>query len=259
MLKTSLVFLGTNACIPEPGGDTASYLVNGKVLIDTGWHVTETLRRAGRDPREIKALLFTHLHHDHIMALPALLFERYTAADADKLHIYGPEGLKEAIENADRYLQKQVYWPDVPGPQVHILRGGEEFEFHHLRVKTMPSIHAVTGLCYCVLDTDTGTRLGFPGDGEPQSEHAEFFRGCDALMHEFSLGLSRKGGHHTKHSSIWDAAQVAQDSASAMLCPVHGPFAIQDECVQELSELYSGTVYWPRPNDKLDFPVRQPE
>ena len=55
-MQTTLTILGTGACIPQPGDDTASYLVNGEILIDTGWHVTETLRRAGKTPADIKAL-----------------------------------------------------------------------------------------------------------------------------------------------------------------------------------------------------------
>lgn len=250
-MQTTLTFLGTCACIPQIGNDTASYLINGNILIDTGWHVTETLRRAGKTPADIKALLFTHMHHDHMMALAAFLYERYAEGNAGRLHIYGPHTLPAAVENADRYLHKDVYWPDVPAPQVQVLSGGEEFVFECVKVRTMESVHAVPGLCYCMHDTATGRLLGFPGDGEPLEQHPEFFRGCDVLTHEFSLGLSRETGHYTRHSSIWDAARIAQSAGAAMLCPVHGPADIRTECADELRTLYSGEIHWPQPNETI--------
>lgn len=253
MVETTLRFLGTSACIPDTDNDTASYLVNGECLIDTGWHVTQTLRRGGKTPADIKALLITHLHHDHIMALPALLYERYCAGDACEMHVFGPEGVEEAIRNADMHLQKSVYWPDVQGPQVHTLCGTEEFDIGRLHVKTMRSVHAVRGLCYCIEDSATGRSLGFPGDGEPQQEQVAFFCGCDVLTHEFSLGLSKKAGHRTRHSSIWDALAMAQETGAGMLCPVHGPARIVRERGQELVGLYSGNLHWPGPNELLVF------
>lgn len=36
MKKTELLFLGTDACIPEPGNDTASYLIDDELLVDGG-------------------------------------------------------------------------------------------------------------------------------------------------------------------------------------------------------------------------------
>ena len=255
-MQTTLTILGTGACIPQPGDDTASYLVNGEILIDTGWHVTETLRRAGKTPADIKALFFTHMHHDHMMALAAFLYERYASGNSGELTIFGPHTLPEAVENADRYLQKQVYWPDISGAKIQVLSGSEEFEFGRVHVCTMPSVHAVQGLCYCMMDTVTGRKLGFPGDGEPLPEHPAFFKDCDVLTHEFSLGLSKETGHPTRHSSIWDAARIAQEAKAAMLCPVHGPAVIKNECAEELKTIYAGNVHWPKPNETFVFPAK---
>jgi|LSQX01.1.fsa_nt_gb ribonuclease BN (tRNA processing enzyme) len=30
-------FLGTSSCIPEPEREAASFVINGKHLVDTGW------------------------------------------------------------------------------------------------------------------------------------------------------------------------------------------------------------------------------
>ena len=106
-------FLGVDACIPAPGSDTASYLFERGLMIDVGWHATETLRRCGKTPADVRSVLFTHCHHDHVMALPALLYERFAQSTAGELHLYGPEPLCETLERAIRFLQTEIYWPEA--------------------------------------------------------------------------------------------------------------------------------------------------
>lgn len=255
MAKTELIFLGTEACIPSPGNDTASYLLNGRILIDTGWHVTETLRRAGYAPSDVQALLFTHMHHDHMMALTAFLYERYCNNSAGKLEIFGPHTMPEAVANARRYIGKEIYWPDADEPQLRVLHGGEEAHICGCSVKTLESVHAVPGLCYRIDHGETGVALGFPGDGVALQEFAGFFRDCDVLTHEYSHGAAKNPENSTKHSSIWDAARTAEAARVGLLCPVHGKN--QKECEEILKQHYAGAVHWPKPNDRFVFSAKE--
>ena len=72
--KTTVTFLGTSAVVPGAGHDTASFLINGKYLVDTGWYATIKMRGYGFDPMQLEYLFFTHCHHDHYIGLPQLLF-----------------------------------------------------------------------------------------------------------------------------------------------------------------------------------------
>lgn len=255
MKHTELIFLGTEACIPAPGNDTASYFLNGRVLIDTGWHVTENLRRAGYSPADVEALFFTHMHHDHMMSLSALLYERYCDNSAGKLHILGPHTLPDAIRNADKYIGKEIYWPDAEPPHLHLLKGGDEVHICGLSVHMLQSVHAVPGLCYRMDDDATGVSLGFPGDGVSLPAFSEFYRGCDLLTHEYSHGDAIDPENSTKHSSIWDAARTAGQAQVGLLCPVHGKK--QPECEEILRRNYKGKVHWPKPNDRLLFSAKK--
>ena len=62
-----ITFLGVDGCIPAPGSDTASFLFERGLMIDVGWHATETLRRCGKTPADVRSVLFTHCHHDHLI------------------------------------------------------------------------------------------------------------------------------------------------------------------------------------------------
>ena len=74
MDQTTVTFLGTAAAIPSAGHDAASFVVNERYLVDTGWNTALTLLTHGLDPLNIEYLLLTHCHHDHYLGLPQLLF-----------------------------------------------------------------------------------------------------------------------------------------------------------------------------------------
>src|SRR5919107_164396 len=76
MPQTQLTFLGAAAVLPAPGEDTASFLINGTLLVDCGWHAALKMQTYGYDPTRVETLFFTHCHHDHYMGLPGLLFFR---------------------------------------------------------------------------------------------------------------------------------------------------------------------------------------
>lgn len=251
MKQTQLLFLGTCSCIPTPDDDTASYLLNEKIMIDTGWHATETLRRSHYTPKNISALFFTHLHHDHMMALPAVLYDRYRNNDAGCLHLYGPHTLVRAFEDAKRFLQVDVFWPEADDPEIHILKGGDIVETAGMLVRVLESDHAVPGLCYRFEDLQTQVSIGFTGDSAPQDAFVPFFSQCDVLVHEYSWGINRHIENKPRHSTIWDAAQTAQKAHVGMLCPVHGPSEQQQACDREINAIYQGAVHWPQANGRL--------
>lgn len=248
---SELIFLGTGACIPPTGNDTASFLLDGEILIDTGWHVTDTLRRAGHAPKDVRHLFFSHLHHDHTMAFPALLYEFYTAREEVSLCLYSHEGVFDLISNSDAFLQKDIYWPARTRPEVHLLKDGDTVHAGNYDIRVMASDHAVPGYCYRFHHRGSGRDIGFSGDTAYMPELADFFRGCDLLVHEFSFGLKKSVPNLPRHSDIFDAATVARDAAAGALCPVHGPTTERQVLEAAIGGIYSGRVIWPMPNMRI--------
>jgi ribonuclease BN (tRNA processing enzyme) len=74
-----VLFIGVSSCIPEAGGDTACFLINGRhpsggcgssaaaLLVDTGWRGALGLRELGVDPVSVESVVLTHLHQDHYL------------------------------------------------------------------------------------------------------------------------------------------------------------------------------------------------
>src|SRR5690606_40089928 len=57
-LKTTLTFLGTSTATPDIGSDTASFVINGDVLVDTGWNAVSNARKLQLEPLAFKYVYF---------------------------------------------------------------------------------------------------------------------------------------------------------------------------------------------------------
>ena len=71
-----LYFLGTGGSIATEDRDNTSLLLdteNRLILIDCPGSVIQKIRKLGFDPRQIKTILVTHVHPDHIYGLPSLV------------------------------------------------------------------------------------------------------------------------------------------------------------------------------------------
>ena len=91
---TQVKFLGTSAVVPAAGHDTVSLLVNGRILIDTGWYSAVKMQQYGLSPLDVEYLILTHCHHDHYIGLPQILFyramRRRDRPDLPVLKVIGP-------------------------------------------------------------------------------------------------------------------------------------------------------------------------
>ncbi len=257
MFLVKITFLGTDTCIPSKGNDTASYLINDELLVDVGWNVTGNLREVGTEVTSVHHLLFTHMHHDHMISFPSLIFhwtQIPPGRDVSALNIYGPdETLIDAYEGALAFLQARRFWPNLKEPKIFPLKAEDEFETDTLRITCMPSDHAVPGRCYRITDKRDGTVLGMSGDTCYGERLAPFFEGCDLLIHEFSGGLSNVRGLPTKHSSAIDAATVARDAGAKRLAIVHGPLAAREKCLEAVAEIYKGELVRPEPKMSIEI------
>lgn len=102
-----IIFLASDGWDPAPGNDASGILVDRKYLFDTGYFAAANLKRIGLEPQSIEHLFFTHMHHDHYMALPQIIFwYLQVGKDLSKLNIYGPRAdVRRVVELSLDFLQ----------------------------------------------------------------------------------------------------------------------------------------------------------
>ena len=100
MLDVSL--LGTGGMIPLHNRYLTAMLAryNGNLLlIDCGEGTQATMRELGWGFVDLNVLLITHFHADHISGLPGLLLSLSNYGKKDLLHIVGPKGIENVVNN----------------------------------------------------------------------------------------------------------------------------------------------------------------
>lgn len=257
--QTQVLFLGTASVVPEGGHDTASFVINGKYLVDTGWYATIKMRQYGLDPMDIAYLFLTHCHHDHYIGLPQLLFylrmRAHERPDRPSLKIVGPAGDLEIVVALARQLLQPERFPDVDShPDLIPLQPGETYEEEAFRLDTCASLHPVPGLCYRFTDRATGTVFAFTGDTAYHPPIATLVRGAALLIHEASYGASpAPENNRSLHSGAPEAARIAQEAGVGRLALVHGSVERQQAAVTAAHAIFPET-FWPQDGESVTIP-----
>ncbi len=107
--KTKVVLLGTGnpGIDPERSGPATAVVVNGTAyLIDMGPGVVRRAKSAeltrgieALEPTKLRVVFVTHLHSDHTVGYPDLIFTPWTVGRRFPLEVYGPKGLKSMTEH----------------------------------------------------------------------------------------------------------------------------------------------------------------
>jgi Metal-dependent hydrolases of the beta-lactamase superfamily III len=92
-----VITLGTGTPIPNPraAGPATAVVVGSRVfLFDAGDNVERQLNAADLPVNGVEAVFFTHLHSDHVLGYPDLIFTSWVAGRRAALKAFGPPGLK---------------------------------------------------------------------------------------------------------------------------------------------------------------------
>jgi ribonuclease Z len=249
----NLTFLGTDACMISAYNDSSGILINGKYLIDTGYFLVGSLKRLNIDPCSIEQLFFTHMHHDHYMALPQLIFwYLQNGKPLDKLQIFGPKNdLKRVVDLTMAFLQAgkgQAFYQDCSYPTLHELAGGEKFELDDMIISTCQSFHPIDGLCYRFEEKSTGKVVSLTGDTFYKEHIPIALRGCDILVHETALADAKSDINKPPsylHSNIDISLISAREARAKKLFIHHFPALKAEAVINKAAKLSDIEVIYP--------------
>jgi ribonuclease BN (tRNA processing enzyme) len=193
---TTLVMLGTGMPRPDPMcfGPSTAVVYNGRVfLFDAGPGVMRRVAAARLSIRGPEAVFITHLHSDHTLGYPDLIFTTWVMGRKQKLQAYGPYGLKkmtkhilaawrEDIDVRIKGLERQTktgYRVDV-----HEFDGGLIYDHEGVRITAIPVLHGCWKQAFGFRIDTPDRSIVISGDTRPSPALAEASKDVDVLVHE---------------------------------------------------------------------------
>lgn len=111
--------IGTSGMMPLPGRFLTSALVRREgslFLFDAGEGTQVSLRLLNLKWKKIDAIFISHMHADHVTGLPGLLMLSSQVDREEPLYIFGPEKLKEYVDQNRRILDMYINYDIVVIP-----------------------------------------------------------------------------------------------------------------------------------------------
>ncbi len=142
--KFRVYILGSSAAIPTSLRHTTLQVVNYHnkyFLLDCAEGAQMQLRRFKLPMMRIDHIFISHLHGDHYLGLPGLIFTLHLLGRKRKLHVYSPPGLKEIIE-FQYSLSKLSPGFDI---QYHIITQNNQklYEDNQLKIESIEMQHSI--------------------------------------------------------------------------------------------------------------------
>jgi len=277
--KTQVVLLGTGNPFPDPdrSGPATAIVVNGSAyLVDFGPGVVRRAKAAMFDkgipalePTNLTIAFLTHLHSDHTVGYPDLIFTPWVMGRKVPLEVYGPKGIKAMTDHVlsawqgdiEERISTESWQPSNYGDtykvNVHEITPGVIYKDANVTVTAFPTKHAFRESYGYRFDT-ADRSIVISGDTSPTQATIDACHGCDVLIHEANTleWLAKRpdfqpyaAKYHTTTTQLAEIASKAKPHlliiyhASIVLRPGLRPVASSpDQLLKEVLSGYAGEV-----------------
>jgi ribonuclease BN (tRNA processing enzyme) len=270
--RTQIVLLGTGnpSADPDRSGPSVAVVVNDTpYIIDCGPGVvrraTAAFRKgvAGLTMPKLKTAFITHLHSDHTLGYPDLIFTPWVLGRKEPLEIFGPAGLKAMTDHILLAYSEDI---DIrtnglehgnrTGYKVnaHEIKPGVVFKDENVTVKAFLVHHGSWREAYGYRFETPDKVIVLSGDCAPSPSVIENCDGCDVLLHEVytQLGYDESKEDWRKyitnfHTSTKELAELATKAKPKLLVLYHQMFFggakdTEEGLLQERRQHYTGKV-----------------
>jgi ribonuclease BN (tRNA processing enzyme) len=242
--STTVVLLGTGMPRPDPdasGPATAVVVGHKTYLFDAGPGVERRLAAAHLPINGVTALFITHLHSDHTLGLPDLIFTSWVMGRSKPMTAYGPHGLRAMVDNIDAAWSEDIdirtngLEHEAPGGwrvTVHEIRPGVIYDSDGVKVTAIPVLHGGWKEAYGYRIDTPDRSIVISGDTRPCPALEAASRGVDVLVHEVYAASTlkpenRPGGQdwieymHQFHTSDVQLGAIAARAQPKLLVLTH--------------------------------------
>jgi len=268
---TQLVLLGTGTPNAEPGryGSSVAVVVNGTpYVVDAGAGVVHRANEAfrmgvqGLAPKNLATLFLTHLHTDHTVGLPDLIYTPWVLEREVPLRIMGPAGIELMAHHLSEAYQGDVRIrmeglepanPTGHGVDAHDVVPGVVFEDANVKVTAFEVAHGSWPQAFGYRFETPDRTIVISGDTAPTEAIVDYCQGCDILVHEVysQAGWERRDPvwqryHAASHTSGPALGRIASRADPKLLVLTHQLLwgATPQELVAEVRSGFSGPIVY---------------
>jgi ribonuclease BN (tRNA processing enzyme) len=244
---TKLVVLGTGTpnADPERSGPALA-VVRGErsYLIDAGPGIVRRASAAAArhgltalEPPQLRTLFLTHLHSDHTLGLPDVIFTGWTLERDVPLVVYGPPGTKAMVEHLHAAFAADIR-NRIDGAEpantegwkvtVHEITPGVILDDGNVRVTAFAVPHGDWEVAFGYRFDSADRSIVISGDTRASDAVVEACNGCDLLAHEVYSAVRFRTRppewqryHARAHTSTEELAELATRARPRALVLYH--------------------------------------
>jgi ribonuclease BN (tRNA processing enzyme) len=269
---TRVVLLGTGNPNPEPDrmGPAVAVISGDRVyVVDCGAGVVRRAAQAGIEMKQLTRAFITHLHSDHTVGLPDLIFTPAVTGRIAPLEIYGPPGLRAMTSNVmkawkeDMNVRLHGLEPAIPQGYVihaHDVKAGEIYRDDAVRVIAIAVQHGSWKYAYAYRFEAKDKTIVFSGDTTYSPALVRAAAGCAILVHEVysAAGLAKRTPdwqkyHAAFHTSGPDLGKLAAQVHPKKLVIYHQlPMGqTPEEVIAEIRQQFAGEIIYGKDLDVI--------
>jgi ribonuclease Z len=161
MTQLSIIFLGTGGSWPTVKRNVSSVALKRAgeiILFDCGEGTQRQFQKSKLSYMQISKIFITHFHGDHFLGLPGLLQTMQLNDRETPLHIHGPEGINNLLE---QILSLGYFKPNYPIVS-HIVYEGDVLKFDNYKINVMNVDHGIPALAYSLVENTRPGRFDKP-------------------------------------------------------------------------------------------------
>lgn len=265
-----LLGTGNPSADPDRSGPSVAVVVNATpYLVDFGPGVVRRANAAYRKGfsglalPKLKTAFVTHLHSDHTVGYPDLIFTPWVMKRTEPLEVFGPAGLKAMTDHILLAYQEEIdvringlEHGNATGYKVnaHEIKPGVVYKDDNVTVKAFLVHHGSWKEAYGYRFETPDKVIVISGDCSPSPSVIENCNGCDVLLHEVytQTGYDESDADWRKyitsfHTSAKELAELATKAKPKLLVLYHQMFFggakdTEEGLLQEMRQHYPGKV-----------------
>jgi ribonuclease BN (tRNA processing enzyme) len=249
--STKVVILGTGTPLADPdrSGPGVAIVVGPEAyIVDAGPGIVRRAAAAAAkgfpalNAQNLKRVFITHLHSDHTLGLPDLMFSPWVLGRQVPLEVYGPMGIQRMTSHLEEAWIEDEHMRmfGLEGKSnrgyralTHEIEAGRIYDDGNVRVDAIPVAHLTWPSAFGFRFQTPDRTIVVSGDTRPTQALVDACNKCDVLVHEvYSRAYftgppgqprspASQAYHSSAHTSTTQLAELAKKAQPGVLILYH--------------------------------------